>query len=164
MDEKEDSTNGELTLRARSRDNFLHLRQILQTASDTLREVRTQLEKLEPDLERDRVFIDSIAGERKKLEGVIERKLLEVPCDALDIYVQYGSDPTSVELDGPASTALIDVVQWQMEVDTQVLRTFEELATRVRNQGAQEILEDLVRLLRAQGKRVSLGLLTLRDL
>lgn len=145
------------------RDSFLELGQILERTRRSLARTREELDALSFADERTRLFVASLIGRRRELEGAIERAVEQAGDDVLGTFVQYGADPGANSLDPPEQTSPAELVRYLIRLDGSVADGLRELADRVRHPPARALLEGLLALLDAHDHRVAVQVQAQQD-
>jgi len=145
------------------RGTFLSVRSILNRTLDVVRYVRLQLQQLEIDDERTRLFVAALINQRSALEYAIDQCVLAAPRSTTDTVVQYADNPADAAVEPPSRHTPDDLVRWQNAVDDALVRGLTAVAERVENPEAAEILRGLTQLLSEHTRRTAFRLQEQRD-
>jgi len=155
--------------RGSRRETFLSIREIVTRTLDAIIRVRRRLEAMRADGvddERARLFIDDMVEKRRELEAAIDRIDRDASREHLDTFVQYAASSDNGESghEAPDGDSPEEVARWQTAADEALSEVLLEVAQRIQNTEARELVENLVGLLGAHGRRVALGVREQRDL
>ncbi len=128
-------------------------RRYLQAAHGLL--LQDLRERAEDD--RTRLFMEEVEQRRSELEAALDRSLRAADESALRTPAQYTVDPWEGEPVGPDGASVEEATRWLLDLDQQLLETYQELAERHESEPVRDFFSSVVDVVRAFDRRLSRG-------
>lgn len=107
--------------------------------------------------DRTRLFLEEVEQQRSEFEAALDRSLRAAGESALRTPAQYTVDPWEGEPTGPDGASVEEATRWLLDLDHQLIETYQELAERHESKPVRDFFSSVVDVVRGFDRRLSRG-------